>query len=79
MDFLLQRQEFHFYISWKRQKTKGFLTFSGGIEVEHWAKGFQSKGKKLKDSFSVDSEFISNFIQLNQWIVLIYLQINYQE
>ena len=27
---------FHFYTPWKRQKTKGFLTFSGGIEMEHW-------------------------------------------
>ena len=23
----------HFYTPWKRQKTKGFLTFSGGIEM----------------------------------------------
>ena len=23
---------------WKRQKAKDFLTFSGGIEIEHWAK-----------------------------------------
>ena len=29
---------FHFCIPWKRQKTEGFLTFSGGIEMEHWAK-----------------------------------------
>ena len=29
---------FHFYTPWKRQKTKGFLTFLGGIEIEHWAK-----------------------------------------
>ena len=28
----------HFCNPWKRQKTKGFLTFSGGIEMEHWAK-----------------------------------------
>ena len=28
----------HFYTSWKRQKTKGFLTFSGGIEMWHWTK-----------------------------------------
>ena len=27
---------FHFYTPWKRQKTSGFLTFSGGIEMEHW-------------------------------------------
>ena len=29
---------FHFYTPWKRQKTKGFLTFSGVIEIEYWAK-----------------------------------------
>ena len=23
---------------WKHQKTKGFLKFSRGIEMEHWAK-----------------------------------------
>ena len=28
----------HFYTPWKRQKTKGFLTFSGGIEMWHWIK-----------------------------------------
>ena len=31
-------QMFHFYIPWKRRKTKAFLTFSGGIKMEHWAK-----------------------------------------
>ena len=29
---------FHFYTPIKRQKTKGSLTFSGGIEMKHWAK-----------------------------------------
>ena len=29
---------FHFYTPWIRQKTKGFLTYSGGIEMEHWVK-----------------------------------------
>ena len=28
----------HFYTPWKCQKTFEFLTFSGGIEMEHWAK-----------------------------------------
>ena len=28
----------HFYTPWKRQKTYGFLTFSGGIEIWHWTK-----------------------------------------
>ena len=27
-----------YLISWKRQKALGFLTFSGGIEMEHWTK-----------------------------------------
>ena len=27
-----------FYNPWKRQKTIGFLTFSGDIEMEHWPK-----------------------------------------
>ena len=26
---------FYFYTPWERQKTLGFLTFSGGIEMEH--------------------------------------------
>ena len=29
---------FHFCTPWKRQKTKSFQPFSGGIEMEHWAK-----------------------------------------
>ena len=28
----------HFYTPWTRQKSKGFLTFSGGIEMWHWTK-----------------------------------------
>ena len=28
----------HFYTPWKCQKTKSFLTFSGGIEIWHWTK-----------------------------------------
>ena len=28
----------HSYTPWKRQKTKGFLMFSGGIEMWHWNK-----------------------------------------
>ena len=27
---------FHFFTPLKRQKTGGFLTFSGGIEMENW-------------------------------------------
>ena len=28
----------YFYTPWKRQKTEGFLAFSGSIEIEHWAR-----------------------------------------
>ena len=28
----------HFYTPWKRQQNKGFLTFSGGMELWHWTK-----------------------------------------
>ena len=28
---------FHSYTPWKRQKNFGFLTISGGQEMEHWA------------------------------------------
>ena len=39
----------HFYILWKRQKTFGFLTFSGGIEMEHWRE--IDYGNSIKVSF----------------------------
>ena len=29
---------FYIYTPWKRQKTKGFLMFSGGVEMKLWAK-----------------------------------------
>ena len=28
---------FHFYTPWKRQKTRRFSEYSGGIEMEPWA------------------------------------------
>ena len=28
----------HFYTPGKSQKTKGFVMFSGSIEMKHWAK-----------------------------------------
>ena len=33
----------HCYTPWKRQKTFGFLTFSGGIEMWHWTKMGENK------------------------------------
>ena len=32
------RTMFHFYTPWKCQKTFGFLTFLGGIEMEYWTR-----------------------------------------
>ena len=29
---------FHFYTLWKRKNSKGFLSFSGCVEVKYWAK-----------------------------------------
>ena len=34
----LSSSMFHFYTPWKRQKTFGFLTFSGAIKIENWVK-----------------------------------------
>ena len=39
---------FHFYTPLKRPETKGFLLFSGGIAMEHWAKMAETKCKKGK-------------------------------
>ena len=30
------RSMFHLYALWKSHKTSGFMTFSGGVEIEHW-------------------------------------------
>ena len=37
----------HFYTPWKRQKTKGFLKFSGGIEMWHLTKMDQRKRNEV--------------------------------
>ena len=42
----------HFYTPWKRQKTKGFLTFSGGIKIcdtgLKWVKDMKTNEAELK-------------------------------
>ena len=49
----------HFYTPWKRQKTFSFLTFSVGIEMEHWReKGYWHNKiiyKKKKAAYRVYS------------------------
>ena len=41
---------FHFHISWKRQKTKDFLTFSGGLEMKYWTKWVNKPWKIMFES-----------------------------
>ena len=48
----------HFYTSWKRQKTYGILTFSGGIEMWHWTK--MGKWSSIFVNFKGNWETISN-------------------
>ena len=50
----------HFCTPWKRQKTKSFLTFSGGIEKGHWRKKGEpniSEGKILWIKILTSYEF----------------------
>lgn len=39
---------FQFYTLWKRKNTKGFLSFSGGIEMKYWAKMKKSISKIIE-------------------------------
>ena len=39
---------FHFYTPWKRQKTFDFVTYSGGIGMEHWTKMGEDPVKHLR-------------------------------
>ena len=41
----------HFYNPWKRQKTKGFLAFSGGIEMGHISVKRVNVTASLTDNF----------------------------
>ena len=57
----------HFYTPWKRQKTKGFLTFSGGIEMEYWVKMSYNEHlieHNFKTKFKM---FFSIFLYLNKF------------
>ena len=38
MNLFVFNSIFHIYTPWKRQKSLGFVTFSRGTEMEHWAK-----------------------------------------
>ena len=38
-NFICKKPMFHFSSPWKRLKTRGILTFSGGIEMAHWLEG----------------------------------------
>ena len=42
---------FHFYTAQKRQKTKGFLTFSGSIEMEGFVKMGEAPKRIIHDDY----------------------------
>ena len=44
---------FHFYTTWKCQKTKCFLTFSGGIVTKHWLKWINTEMRSSNISATV--------------------------
>ena len=45
----------HFYTPWKRQKIKDFLTFPGGVEMEHWVK----MGSTITDTWYNVNDFVN--------------------
>ena len=47
---------FHFFTSWKHQKTRGFLTFSGGIQMERWLNIWVSWWNIYKGLFTVEKK-----------------------
>ena len=47
----------YLYNPWKRQKAFGLLTFSGGIEMENWAKMVES----FSDIYIQSSIYILNY------------------
>ena len=52
---------FSFYTPRKRQKIKGFLKFSGGIEMDHWIKmGYHERASLSgnEETFDSSKEFL---------------------
>ena len=47
--FILFQANVPFYTPWKRQKISGFLTFSGGTEIENWLEMDYNCGFKTSD------------------------------
>ena len=57
------RPMFYFYTPWNRQKTKGFLTYSGGIEMEHWSKNGLNQ---LKNTESCKGNLMNSILYTNR-------------
>ena len=55
---------FDFYTHWKRQKTQGFLTFSGGIEMENWGK---TDERKISGNFRWESPILELRFIYDEW------------
>ena len=63
----------HFYTPWKRQKTFGFLTFSGGMEMWHWTKNGLAKVINPL-TYSIYSLFLLKYYQLHPTLLLLCLK-----
>ena len=74
---------FHLYAPWRCQKTFCFLTFSGGVEMEHWTKN----GLTIWEKNSIlwcELSFIGQFsaldslddprFQQHKWVIGVYLR-----
>ena len=57
---ILFRPMFDFYTPCKRQKTKGFLIFSEGIEAKHW----HEKGRSKTDSDKFDFQLFWRYVNI---------------
>ena len=66
---------FHFYAPWKLQKLKVFLTFSGGIEREHWLEWVKNRkmcenSSKLTNKIRMSSVYIASFEQIKSRFII---------
>ena len=59
------QQMFHFYTPWKRQKTRDFWSFSGGIETERWPKWVK---KRVKNKYLFAATCSKSNIKTFEWL-----------
>ena len=62
---------YHFWTPWKRQKTSGFLVFSGGTEMGHWLQMGQQQlySEMIVEDFHFLIKILSCFNIDIKWIL----------